>query len=62
MSRAPAYHCGHLNLVIDIVVATHISKRPPADLAIHYNTLRAAKEQPDVTVLLVSVCGTDCGR
>ena len=26
-----------------------VSKRPPADLAIHYNTLRAAKEQSDVT-------------
>ena len=26
-----------------------VSKRPPADLAIHRNTLRAAKEQPDVT-------------
>ena len=46
-SRSPAYHCGHLNWVIGLVVAT--PKRPLADLAIHYNTLRAAKEQPDVT-------------
>ena len=42
-SRSPAYHCGHLNWVIGIVIATRVSKRPPADLAIHYNTLRAAK-------------------
>ena len=33
------YSCSH----------PRVSKCPPADLAIHYNTLRAAKEQPDVT-------------
>ena len=33
------YSCSH----------ARVSKRPPADLAIHHNTLRAAKEQPDVT-------------
>ena len=27
---------------------TRVSKHPPANFAIHYNTLRVAKEQPDV--------------
>ena len=35
------YSCSHACL----------SKRPPADFAIHYNTLHAAKEQPDVMLL-----------
>ena len=45
----PVYHRDHLNCLIGIVVATRASNHPPAGFAIHYNTLRAAKEQPDVT-------------
>jgi len=33
------YRCSH----------AHISNHPPADFAIHCNTLRTAKEQPDMT-------------
>ena len=56
----PAYHCGYLNWVIGIVVAMRLSKRPPADLAIHYNTLRAAKEQPDVTSYIPCIPSLAC--
>jgi len=39
---------------------TRVSNRPPADFAIYYNTLHAAKEQPDVTsdipCILLLVC------
>ena len=66
MSRPPAYHHGHLNWVIGIVVVTRISNRPPADFAIHCNTLRAAKEQLDVTshipCILSFVCNWSIDR
>ena len=52
MSRSPAYHCSHLN--------ARASKRPPADLAIHYNTLHDAKEQADVTSYLPCIPSLAC--
>jgi len=44
-----------------MVCGEHISNRPSADFAIHYSTLRVAKDQPDVVsaipcILLLIVC------
>ena len=39
---------------------TRVSNRPPADFAIHYNTLRAAKEQPDVTSYIPCILSLSC--
>ena len=48
--RSPVCLHGHLNWVIGTVVATHAFQTAHLPiLAIHYNTLHAAKEQPDVT-------------
>ena len=44
------YSCSH----------ARVSKRPPADLAIHHNTLRAAKEQPDVTSYIPCILSLAC--
>jgi len=44
------YSCSH----------ARISKHPPADLAIHYNTLHAAKEQPDVTSYIPCILSLAC--
>jgi len=48
--------------VIDIVVYSHarVSQHPPADFAIHYNTLRTAKEQPDVTSYIPCILSLVC--
>ena len=44
------YSCSH----------ARVSKRPPADLAIYYNTLHAAKEQPDVTSYIPCIISLAC--
>jgi len=60
-SRSPAYHCGHLNWVIGIVVATcAFQSAHLPDLAIHYNTLRAVKEQSDVTSYIPCILSLAC--
>ena len=60
-SRSPAYHCGYLNWVIGYSCShACVSKHPPADLAIHHNTLRAAKEQPDVTSYIPCILSLAC--
>ena len=44
------YSCSH----------TRVSKCPSPDLAIYYNTLRAAKEQPDVTSYIPCILSLAC--